>query len=346
MKLGGSATDVTDLVHPETRHLIERASRVIGLDVAGFDVICADIALPLAPQGGAVIEVGAAPDFRPHLSPTEGIRREVGDLLVASLFPRGEPDHAFTVSVTGGLGATHAAHWLAACLEQAGRRVALASQRGMVAGGERLTAADASQPEFARIALRDPDADHIVLETELSGILRGGLGYGLADIGIVLNFHPSLQTGDAVRLDHPEDQAYAQSVVAEQVRRDGMAILNADQHMVSEVRQRLQSKAIWFTRSDMNRTVRSALRRDGKAIILDQGQVRLAHGRRPAVTLFPLADFVAEQAPSWEADIVLAITGALITLGIAPAEIADAMKRGIEKSDHKCACPSMSSSPD
>jgi cyanophycin synthetase len=325
MKLGGAATDVTDLVHTETRHLIERASRVIGLDVAGFDVICADIAQPLAPQGGAVIEVGAAPDFRPHLSPTEGIRREVGALLVASLFPKNEPDHAFTLSVTG-VGATQAAHWLAACLAQAGRHVALASKRGMFAGGETLTAADASQPEFARVALRDPDANHIVLETELSGILRGGLGYGLADIGIVLNFHPSPQTGDAVRLDHPEDQAYAQSVVAEQVRPAGMAILNADQHMVSEVRQRLQSKALWFTRSDMNRTVRSSLRRDGRAIILDQGQVLLAHGRRPAVPLFPLADFVAEEAPSEEVDIVLAIAGALVALNFAPSEIADSLR--------------------
>jgi hypothetical protein len=107
-----------------------------------------------------------------------------------------------------------------------------------------------------------------------------------------------------------------------------MAILNADQHMVSEVRQRLQSKAIWFTRSDMNRTVRSALRRDGRAIILDQGQVLLAHGRRPGVTLLALADFVAAEAPSWEIDIVLAIAGALIALGIPVTQIAAAMKLG------------------
>jgi cyanophycin synthetase len=326
MKLGGSATDVTELVHPDTRRMIERASRIIGLDVAGFDVICADIAQPLAPQGGAVIEVGAAPDFRPHLSPTIGLRREVGERLVANLFPPGEPDHAFTISITGGQGATETAHWLAACLAQRGRKVTLASRRGLFAGDEILTEKDASQPEFARIALRDPDADHIVLETELSGILRGGLGYGLADIGVVLNFHPTIQTGDAVRLDHPEDQAYAQSVVAEQVRPAGFAILNADQHLVTEVRQRLQSNVIWFTRSELNRTARSALRRAGKVIILDQGTVLLAHGQRTVTPLFALADLVAETSPSWQTDMVLAMAAVLVALGIEATDILSTLR--------------------
>lgn len=324
MKLGGSAFDVTDKVHPETRALAERAARIIGLDVVGIDIIAEDIAQPLPPQGGAVIELGAAPDFRPHLFPTEGKSRPVAVHLIDSLFPAGKPDHARTISITGGDGATLAVEWLTACLKLRGHRVAHASKLGLFTPDTQLTQSDATGPEQARIALRDPDADHVVLETELAGILRGGLGYGLADIGVVLNFAPWTGRSDEVRLDHIEDQAYARAVVAEQVRKDGVAVLNADQYFVSEVRQRLQCKAIWFSRHPANRTVRSALRRGGEAIVIDKGLILLLSGRRAVTPLAPLESLLqgpAGTGPSSQIDIVLALSAILRWIGVPADEI-------------------------
>jgi cyanophycin synthetase len=326
MKLGGMAHDVTDHVHPETKLLVERAARIVGLDAAGIDIVAVDIAEPLGPQKGVVIEIGAAPDFRPHLSPTEGKRHEVAERMIAGLFPPGEPDHALIISVAGGAGASEAVHWLAGCLDQGERKLSLSTSCGLFSGGRQLTPADASQPEFARIALRDPDADHILLETALSGILRGGLGYRLADLAIILNFVPAALKSAEVRLDHPEDQAYAQSVVAEQVRPDGVAILNADQHLVSEVRPRLQCPALWFSRDELNRTVRSSLRRDERAVILKGGMVVLASGKRPELTLFDIGGFLPSDA-DWWVDVVLAVTAALIALEVPTDEIATLLAR-------------------
>lgn len=221
---GGTATDVTDQVHPDNRTMAERAANAVGLDVAGIDFITPDISRSHLEGNGAVCEVNAAPGLRMHMSPVEGQPRDVAEAIIEQLFPDGSSGRIPIAAITGTNGKTTTAHMVAAIATAAKFRVGLTTTLGVYIRGRKIVDADASGPGSARMILRDPTVDIAVLETARGGILREGLGFRHCNVGAVLNV-----TDDHLGLSgiySAERMAVVKRTVAE-VATD-VAVLNAD----------------------------------------------------------------------------------------------------------------------
>lgn len=314
LRLGGQAYDVTEEVHPDNRFLAERASRVIGLDVAGIDIVAQDIGKPLQ-DGEGVIEVNAAPDFRMHLRPTGGRPRPVAERFLDLLFPRDAETRIPIISVTGTLGKTMAVNLISHCLSLARRQVGMTSTEGLYISGRRLMETDCTYPEHVALVLKDPTIDCAVLETSREGILRRGLGYRLADVGVVLNMHDDHVGSDDIR--YLEDLAYAKAVVAEQVYPQGYAVLNADNGLVLNMADRVKSRLMLFSRDPSNAKVRSHVLGGGEAVVLDGGDVLLYRGSDQA-RLFDITETPLSYGGRAELsyDAILGATAALIALDL------------------------------
>lgn len=223
LSVGGTAVDVTDLVHPEVGRVCERAARVVGLDVCGVDIVTSDIAAPL---DGGVVEVNASPGLRMHVSPSEGAARDVGAAIVSLLYPPGAPARVPLCAVTGTNGKTTVTRLLGHVLAEAGEHVGMTTTDGIYSGGQLVRPGDNTGPASARAVLSDPLVTAAVLETARGGILRRGLGYDWSDVGVVTNV-----TIDHVGQDGIEgldDLVWIKSLVAERVRDGGTLVLNAD----------------------------------------------------------------------------------------------------------------------
>ena len=226
LSTGGEAIDRTDEIHPEVAAAAERAASAIGLDIAGIDLITSDISRPLAETGGGIIEVNAAPGFRMHTSPSAGMPRDVGGAVLDLLYPPGAPSRIPIVSVTGTNGKSTTVRMIAHLLAQSGATVGVTSTSGVDIGGHRVLKGDASGPRSARLVLADPTVEAAVFETARGGILREGLAYNRADVGVVLNVSADhLGLGG---IDTLSQLARVKAVVARRVRRRGMTVLNAD----------------------------------------------------------------------------------------------------------------------
>ncbi|HEY8461347.1 MAG TPA: cyanophycin synthetase, partial [Blastocatellia bacterium] len=225
LSTGGTARDVTDLIHPRVAAMCERAARIIGLDVCGVDLILDDIAKPPGPDNG-VIEVNAAPGLRMHLAPGEGPSRDVGAAIIDMLYPAGSTGRIPIISVTGTNGKTTITRMIAHALSQKGMTVGMATTDGVYIGGELVVEGDTTGPASAQIVLSDPSVEIAALETARGGIIRGGLGYDWSDVSVISN----------IRLDHVgqdgietlDDLLYVKALVAERVRKGGTLVLNAD----------------------------------------------------------------------------------------------------------------------
>jgi len=324
LRLGGSAVDVTDVVHPMNRFLAERAARVLGLNVVGVDVVAPSLEESLLDSGGGVVEVNAAPDFRPHLAPTEGEPRNVAAPLVTMLFPPGAKARVPVFSVTGTLGKTTTVRLLAHCLREAGLITGVTCTDGLLISDRLLKRGDMTFPEQVALVLKDPTVDCAVLETSREGILRRGLGYDRADVGIVLNIHDDHVGRDDITL--LEDLAYAKSVVAEQVYPEGVAVLNAGQELVLEMEGRVRSRLALFAVDPDNERVREHVRASGLAAVLDRGRLVLLD-HRDRVEVADLADLPLSLGGRARANLdnLLAATLALHAHGV-PLE---AIRRGL-----------------
>jgi len=278
LKIGGASEDVTDLVHPANRALAERASRNIGLNVAGIDIVAPSISEPIVESAGVVVGVSAAPDFRMHLMPAAGQSRSVADPFVDMLFQPGAKARVPIVAITGTRGKTIAARLLDHCLSRSGRRVGLACAEGLFVAGEALIKGDMTRLESTAITLGDRSIDCAVVEVPLETILEEGLGYESADCGIVLNVDDEGKKYDELR--NLEDVAYAKSVVAEQVYDEGFTVLNADSDLVLAMRERLYSQLALFSRSDQNRAVKEHTDGGGLAVTVDGDYVIIRHDRQ------------------------------------------------------------------
>jgi len=278
-KLGGASEDVTDLVYPANRMLAERASRTLGLNVAGVDIVTPDIGQSILDGQGKVIEVNAAPDFRMHLTPSKGEGRDVARPFVEMLFPKSAGTRVPVFAVTGSAGKTTTVRLIDYCLREEGWITAAASSRGLHVKGEPLIRADVTGHESASMALRDSQVDCAVIEVPVETIVNGGIGYEYADFGIVLNvLDEGLALDSVVGL---EDVAYAKSVVAEEVYESGYSILNADSDLVLEMRGRLYSRLVLFSRRSDNPEGARHAEAGERAVFLDKGRVIVMdHGRR------------------------------------------------------------------
>jgi len=276
MRHGSSAVDVTDEVHEFNKFLAERAARAIGLNVAGIDIIAPNLKDSIFENQGKIIEINAAPDFRMHINPSVGRKRNVSKHLVDMLFPDPEKCRIPVISITGTAGKTVTAHLITHCLGMLGYNTGLTSTQGLYIGQRLLMEGDMTYPEHVSLVLKDPDIDIAVLETGKEGILRRGLGYEFADFGIVLNIYDDHIGTDDIR--YIEDLAYAKSVVAEQVYDSGYAVLSADYELVYEMRKGLYSSTAFFSRLGRTPQIIQALKKGHPAAFIENEGVVISHG--------------------------------------------------------------------
>lgn len=245
LSTGGAAIDRTDAIHPQTAQVCEQAAAVVGLDVAGIDMVCPDIAAPLARQRAGIVEINAAPGFRMHLEPAEGRARDVARPVIASLFPRAADARIPVFAVTGTNGKSTTVRMLASILKSCGLRVGLTNTSGIYIDGRQIAARDASGPKSARQVLNHPAVDAGVFEVARGGLLREGLGFDWADAGAVLNIsedHLGLKGIASL-----QDLADVKSVVVESVARRGCSVLNADDPLTLRMARVARGRLAWFS---------------------------------------------------------------------------------------------------
>jgi len=268
LSTGGTAIDLTDVVHPDNREMAQRTARAIGLDVAGVDFITPDITRSYREIGGAICEVNAAPGFRMHVAPTEGSSRDVAGPVMDMLFPQEAPTRIPIAALTGTNGKTTTARMLAHILKMSGATVGLTTTDGVYVDGQRTASGDMTGPHSAQMVLRDPKVDTAVLETARGGLLRSGLGYSSCNVGCVLNIasdHLGLKGIDTL-----EQLAEIKRILVE-VARD-CAVLNADDIHCLKMGAHTDAKRIaYFTMEPTNPLVLQHIEAGGLAIVLEQG---------------------------------------------------------------------------
>ena len=268
LSTGGTAIDLTDVVHPDNREMAVRAIRAVGLDVGGVDFLTADITESYKEVGGAIVEVNAAPGFRMHVAPSEGEPRDVAGKVMDMLFPPGSPTRIPVASITGTNGKTTTSRMLAHILKTAGHVVGMTSTDGVYIDGRLSVKGDMTGPTSARIVLRDPTVDIAVLETARGGLLRSGLGYRRCDVSACLNVsadHLGLKGIDTL-----EQLAELKRIVVE-VARD-TAVLNADDDLCLKMADYTQAEHVCYvTMNPAHTLVKEHIRAGGRAMVLEQG---------------------------------------------------------------------------
>ncbi|MFT4540402.1 MAG: cyanophycin synthetase [Planctomycetota bacterium] len=268
LSTGGTAVDVTDIVHPDNREMAVRAAKAIGLDVAGVDFLTTDISESFNLTGGAICEVNAAPGFRMHVAPSEGTPRDAAGPVLDMLFPSGSPSRIPIVSVTGTNGKTTTVRMIAHIQKMAGRIVGLATTDAVYIDGHKTVEGDMTGPQAARMILRDPSVDMAVLETARGGLLRRGMGYRHCNVGAVLN----------VQADHLgmkgvntlEDLAKVKRILIE-VARD-TAVLNADDDLCLQMADYTKADHLCYvTMNSKHPLVREHILAGGRAAVLEAG---------------------------------------------------------------------------
>ncbi len=268
LSTGGTAIDLTDVVHPDNREMAERAIRAVGLDVGGVDFLTRDISESYKEVGGAIVEVNAAPGFRMHVAPSEGKPRDVAGKVMDMLFPPGSPTRIPVASITGTNGKTTTSRMLSHILKTAGHRVGMTSTDGVYIDGRLSVKGDMTGPTSARIVLRDPSVDIAVLETARGGLLRSGLGYRQCDVSACLNVaadHLGLKGIDTL-----EQLAELKRVVVEVAR--NTAVLNADDELCLKMADYTKAEHVCYvTMNPAHALVKEHIRAGGRALVLEQG---------------------------------------------------------------------------
>lgn len=290
LSTGGTSIDVTDMVHPENIFLAERISRVIGLDVCGIDIMAQNLTQPLKENGGVVLEVNAAPGFRMHLAPAEGLPRNVAAPVIDMLYPPGKPARIPIIAVTGTNGKTTTTRLLAHMVKNVGYRVGFTTSDGIYVQNHMLEKGDTTGPLSAEFILKDPTVEFAVLETARGGILRAGLGFSRCDIGIVTNIREDhLGMND---IDTLEDLARVKAVVVQSVKKDGWAVMNAEDEHCVKIAQTLQCNVAYFSLDENNPVIQAHCKKGGIAAIYENGYVTIKKGdwkiRIEKVTTIPL----------------------------------------------------------
>jgi len=276
LSTGGTATDVTDIVHPYNIFMAERIARAIGLDICGIDLMSPDISVPMNENNANVLEVNAAPGFRMHLEPTIGIARNVAEPVIDMLFPPAAPFLIPIIAITGTNGKTTTTRLTGHIIRSMGYKVGMTTSDGIYIQNRMLEKGDCTGPASAKFVLMDPTVEYAVLETARGGLLRSGLGFRHADIAIVTNIaadHLGLRDIHTV-----EDLAKVKSVVVESVKDSGYAILNADDDLVYAMRENATCKLAYFSIDPNNPRILEHCEAGGLAAVMENGYVTIMKG--------------------------------------------------------------------
>jgi len=279
LSTGSTAVDVTDLVHPDNAELAVYAASIIGMDIAGVDLILDDISKSYREQNGKIIEVNAAPGLRMHLLPSTGRSRHVGEEIVKMLFPQGN-GRIPVISVTGTNGKTTTVRLLSNLLQKQNLTVGMTSTEGIYINNQIISEGDLSGPQSAQVVLRHPKVQVAVLETARGGILRAGLGYDYADIAIITNI--SEDHLGQYGIEDIQDLTKVKSLVAESVQRHSYVILNADDPLVARMAKNTKGRVILFSTHHQNRKVCKHLALGGTAVMVDKGRIIICTGANSA----------------------------------------------------------------
>lgn len=273
LSTGGTATDVTEEVHPMNRALFERAARIIGLNVCGLDIMASTLAQPLNDVQGAILEVNAAPGFRMHLQPSAGKARNVAAPVIDMLFPDQAQGRIPIIAVTGTNGKTTTTRLIAKIASEAGYFTGYTTTDGIYIGEEMITKGDCSGPGSARQVLNDPAVEFAVLETARGGMLRSGLAFDGCDVAVVTNV-----AADHLGIDgiHDLEQlAHVKAILPESVVATGTAVLNAEDELVFGMKKKLSCRIALFALNNRNEQILAHVREGGLAAVLEEDYITI-----------------------------------------------------------------------
>ncbi|MEY2860594.1 MAG: hypothetical protein RL392_1052 [Pseudomonadota bacterium] len=315
LSTGGSATDVTDDVHPDVAARAVAAAHMVGLDICGVDVVCDSILRPLEEQGGGMVEVNAAPGLRMHLAPSFGKGRDVGAAIISTMFKPGQNGRIPIVAVTGTNGKTTTVRLISHLLSRNGMCVGMTNTDGVYVGGQVIDTGDCSGPKSARSVLLHPDVDAAVLETARGGVLREGLAFDRCDVAVVTN----VGSGDHLGLNYittVDDLAVLKRVIVQNVSPKGTAVLNAADPNVASMASKCKGAVTFFT-ADKFHPVMATHRAQGQAVVyVENGCVVAAKG--DFTHSIPLANIPVTMggAIGFQVDNAMASVAAVWALGI------------------------------
>ncbi len=276
LSTGGTSIDVTDMIHPENITMCERIAKIIGLDVCGIDIMSENLTQPLKESGGAILEVNAAPGFRMHLAPSEGLPRNVAAPVVDMLYPQGKASRIPIIAVTGTNGKTTTTRLISHIVKNNGYRVGFTTSDGIYIQNTMLTKGDTTGPISAEFVLKDPTVEFAVLETARGGILRSGLGFNNCDIGVLTNIKEDhLGLNDIHTL---KDLAKVKRVVLDSVKKGGWSILNADDEYSMRLLNDLESKVAIFSLDENNPHMKKFAKEGKITCVYEEGFVTIKKG--------------------------------------------------------------------
>jgi len=276
LSTGGTSTDVTDEVHPANIFMCERISKIVGLDICGIDIMATDLRTPVIENGGAILEVNAAPGFRMHIEPAVGIARNVAEPVIDMLFPKGSVGRIPIIAVTGTNGKTTTTRLTAHIAKSAGKKVGYTTSDGVYIQNHLMMKGDCTGPVSSTFVLKDPTVDFAVLECARGGILKSGLAFQHCDVAIVTNV-----AADHIGLggiNNVEQMAKVKAVLPETVFPHGYAILNAEDDLVYAMRKDLNCNIGLFSMDENNPRIKKHCAKGGLATVFENGFISIMKG--------------------------------------------------------------------
>ena len=313
---GNVAIDVTDLVHPEIAETAALAARIIGLDIAGIDLVAEDISRPLSEQDAAIVEVNAGPGLLMHLKPAEGKIRPVGKAIVDSLFSEDDCGRIPIVGIAGTKGKTLTSKIVAGLIQLNGQRTGLACSDGLYVDQRQLKKGNCATWEAAQKVLMNRNVEAAVIENSVATILSEGLGYDRCQVGVVTNLDPAKHFGEFY-IDTIEQVYNVVRTQVDVIFQDGAAVLNATDPLVAQLAEFCDGEVIFFSHDAESTVVNEHISKGGRAVLLNEERIVLANGgvKTPLLNLTSIPSLPVDSQTE-NIDYFLAAIGAAWALGI------------------------------
>ncbi|MDY7537003.1 cyanophycin synthetase [Undibacterium sp. RTI2.1] len=333
LSTGGSATDVTDDVHPEVAARAIVAAQMVGLDICGVDLVCDSVLKPIEEQNGGIVEVNAAPGLRMHLSPSFGKGRPVGEAIISAMFEDGDDGRIPVVAVTGTNGKTTTVRLIAHLLTTSGLRTGMTNTDGVYIEGRRIDSGDCSGPRSARNVLLHPDVDAAVFETARGGILREGLAFDRCQVAVVTN----VGSGDHLGLNYittVEDLAVLKRVIVQNVADSGVAVLNAADPIVVSMAVNCTGSITFFAADNQHPVMATHKAQGHRVVYVDGNKLIAAEGKTKHEVLLADIPITRNGAVGFQVENVMASVAAAWGVGISWDAIRSGLKSFANESDN------------